>query len=387
MHSRRQRHVRTRVIIALIVFFLILGGLVGLKIGKYLPALFDLTFKKEIELKVTQEKRINVLLLGVGGGTHDGPDLTDTIIFASIDPVLQKVTLVSIPRDLWIPDLSAKINAMYVYGEERKEGTGLQVAKETVGKVVGEQIDYAVRIDFSGFEKAVDLMGGLAIDVENTLDDYSYPIEGEEDNPCDYTEEEIIDLTAQIATGSAQDFEVFPCRYEHLHFDIGTTHMDGETALKYVRSRHAVGKEGSDFARSKRQEKVLAAFKDKLFSAGTILNPVTITNVVSALTGSIETDIKENEYDDFVKLAKKVENGKFETISLDIGDDERYGLLYNPPVSEDFNRAWVLVPRVGSDDYSEIQKYVSCRIENKGCEVGEIGILTPTPTPTIVTSE
>ncbi|HSA84047.1 MAG TPA: LCP family protein [Patescibacteria group bacterium] len=389
MHSRRQRHVRKRVVIALFVFFLILGGLVGLKVAKFIPPLFDLTFTKEIQLKETKEKRINLLLLGVGGGTHEGPDLTDTIIFASIDPVLQKVTLVSIPRDLWIADLRAKINTMYVFAEEKQQGAGLQVAKETVGKIVGQQIDYAVKIDFSGFEKAVDLMGGLDVDVENTLDDYSYPITGEETNPCDYTEEEIIDLTTQIATGAAQDFEVFPCRYEHLHFDPGMQHMDGTTALKYVRSRHAVGSEGSDFARSKRQEKVLAAFKEEVFSAGTLLNPVTITGLVGTLAESIETDIKENEYDDFVKLARKVEKGSFESIALDVGDasQERYGLLYNPPISSDFGGAWVLIPRSGHQDYSEIKEYIVCRIENKGCEVGASGILTPTPLPSISTKE
>lgn len=380
MHSRRQRHIRKRVFVALVVFFLIIVGLIIFSVGKFVPALFQLAFEKEIQLKETKEKRVNILLLGVGGGNHEGPDLTDTIILASIDPEAQKVTLVSIPRDLWIPELSAKVNTAYYFGN--KEEKGLLLAKATISKLLGQQIDYAIKIDFDGFVKAVDMMGGLDIDVANTLDDYSYPIEGKETDPCEKTEEEIIDLTAQIATGAAQDFEAFPCRYEHLHFDPGPQHMDGVTALKYVRSRHGVGQEGSDFARSKRQEKVITAFKDKLFSAGTLLNPVKLTNLGSVLAGSIETDIKENEYDDFVKLAKKVQNGIIDSVALDIGDasEERYGLLYNPLPSEEFRGAWVLVPRIGNGDYSEIQQYVGCRIENMLCEVGANGILTPTPT-------
>ena len=144
----------------------------------------------------------------------------------------------------------------------------------------------------------------------------------------------------------------------------------------------ALGKEGSDFARSKRQEKVLSAFRDKLFSAETLLNPVKIANIVGTLADSIKTDIKESEYDDFVKLAKKMEQAKLTSIALDTGDGaaERYGLLENPPTSEEFHKAWVLIPRVGNGDYSEITEYIICQIEGKNCEIGQQGILTPTPT-------
>ncbi len=388
MHSRRQRHIRKRVVVAIIVFFFIIGGIVAFSVGKFVPALFELLFKKEIQLKVTEEHRVNVLLLGVGGGNHEGPDLTDTIILASIDPRTQKVTLISVPRDLWMPELSAKVNTAYTFGEDKQKGGGLLLAKATVSKLLGQQIDYAFKIDFDGFIKAVDMMGGLDVEVVNTLDDYAYPITGEETNSCEHTDEEIVDLTAQIATGSASESEAFPCRYEHLHFDSGVQHMDGINALKYVRSRHAEGKEGSDFARSKRQEKVIAAFKDKMFSVGTLLNPVKLTNLGSVLAGSIETDIKENEYDDFIKLAKKVQGGTIDSVALDTGDDaeERYGLLINPPISEEYRKAWVLSPRIGNGDYSEIQEYVGCRIENILCEVGINGIVTPTPT-TVVTPQ
>ncbi|MBI5123477.1 LCP family protein [Candidatus Roizmanbacteria bacterium] len=387
--SRRQRHIRKRVGLAIIVFLLILLGIGLFNVAKFLPALFQLAFNKEIQLKETKENRVNLLLLGVGGGTHDGPDLTDTIIFASIDPKTKNVTLVTVPRDLWVPDLSNKINTAYTFGEEKREGGGLKLAKATVGKVVGQQIDYAVKIDFSGFTKAVDMMGGLDINVANTFDDYAYPVEGKETEACGHTDSEIIDLTVKIASGSATDAEAFPCRYEHLHFDAGPTHMNGVTALKYVRSRHAEGPEGSDFARSKRQEKVISAFKEKLFSAGTLLNPVKISNLVNILQSSIETDVKEDEYDDFVKLAQKVQHGKINSISIDTGNttDEPYGLLDNPTPSAEFNNAWVVTPRVGNGDYSEIEKYVSCRINGIDCKIGQSGILTPTPTPTKTTKK
>lgn len=381
--SRRKSHTRKRVGVALLVFFLILIGIGLWKISSYLPVLWQLASEKEVKLKETPEKKVNLLLLGVGGGDHDGPDLTDTIIFASIDPKTKKVTLMSLPRDLWVQDIGSKINGNYTYAEEKKKGTGLQTTKALVSDVLGQQIDYAVKIDFSGFEKAVDEMGGLDINVARTFDDYAYPITGKEKDPCGNTESEIASLSGQLASGSATELEAFPCRYEHLHFNKGETHMTGETALKYVRSRHALGKEGSDFARSQRQAKVIGAFKDKLFSAGTLLNPAKVSSIIHVLEGSIEMDIKQDEIDDFVRLAQQMKGSKIVSGIIDTGDgeEERQGLLVNPPISEEYGMAWVLAPRAGNGEYSEIHSYVRCVLAGKKCIVTDYGIATPTPKP------
>src|SRR3989338_6951383 len=72
--------------------------------AKFSSILFQLLFSNDIELKKT-ENTINVLFLGVGGGSHDGPNLTDTIMLGNIDQFKNKVTFISIPRDLWIPDI------------------------------------------------------------------------------------------------------------------------------------------------------------------------------------------------------------------------------------------------------------------------------------------
>lgn len=381
--SRRRNRVRKRVGFALFVFFILLIGIGFFSIGKYLSIIPKVVFNKGIHLKETPEKRVNILLLGIGGGTHEGPDLTDTIIFASIDPQNKRVTLVSLPRDLWIPSLGAKINATYTFAEEKQTGTGLQVMKKTVGNILGQQIDYGFKIDFGGFVKAVDEMGGLDINVDNTFNDYAYPITGKEDDTCGHSDQEIIDLTAQEASGSADDLDAFPCRYEHLHFDKGPTHMDGTTALKYVRSRHAEGIEGSDFARSKRQQKVISAFKEKILSAGTLLNPVKISDLVGILKGSIETDIQPSEYGDFINLAQELKGVPIDSTVLDTGEGERLGLLTNPPISEEYGNAWVLSPRTGNGQYAEIQRYVRCVLAGSDCIVTENNVVTPTPTPTI----
>ncbi len=351
-------------------------GFLLLKAASFFPVFFDLAVQKGITLKKTPENKVNILLLGIGGGRHDGPNLTDTIIFVSIDPNTKKITLVSIPRDLWVQEMQAKVNTAYAFGEEKKEGGGLKLAKAMVSKVVGQPIDYGVRIDFAGFVKAVDMVGGLDITVDRVLDDSEYPISGKEEDTCGFEGEEF----EKRATESAQ-VEAFPCRYEHVHFDQGMQHMDGETALRFVRSRHAKGAEGSDFSRSKRQEKVIQAFKEKVFSAGTLLNPIKLVSLVDVFQESIDMDITQDEYGDFVKLAQKVQGGTVQSVVVDYGDTtaKKLGLLVNPQITSEYRNQWVLAPRVGNGNYSEIHTFVSCQIRVGNCEITKNGIVTPTP--------
>lgn len=349
-----------KVLIVISILLLIFLGKIG-----------GTAFNKNIDLKKTEDK-INVLLLGVGGGAHQGPDLTDTIIFASLDPENSKVTLVSIPRDLWITDLNARINTAYSGAEAKRKGGGILLSNAVVKKVTGYAIDYTVKIDFNGFIKIVDILEGIDIDVQSAFDDDKYPITGKENDSCGYSDE---DIKAFIATGSAEiDIqEKFICRYKRLHFDQGITHMDGQTALEFVRSRHAEGSNGTDFARSKRQEQVIKAIKDKIFSINFFLNPAKIVSVYGALKDSIDTNIKEDEIDDFIKLANKMKKAKIESVVLDYGDNQKgtSGLLINPPISLAYENQWVLIPRIGNDNFSEIQKFVACEIKIGNCPISE----------------
>ncbi|HUQ84709.1 MAG TPA: LCP family protein [Candidatus Limnocylindrales bacterium] len=384
MNHRGQQPIRKRVLAVIIIFFVIIAGIFVVKGGQYFPAIFQLLFEKNINLKTTDEKRVNILLLGIGGGTHDGPDLTDTMIFASIDVPSKKVTLVSIPRDLWMPELQQKVNFAYAHGEVKRKGGGILESRASVEKLLGQEIDYVFRMDFDGFVKAIDMVGGLEIMVDNSLDDSQYPLTGKENDSCGLSEEKIASLSAELATGSATEDEAFPCRYERLQFAKGLQKMDGISALKFVRSRHAKDGEGSDFARSKRQEKVINAFKEKIFSANTFLNPVRLISLADVFKDSIDTDIKNDEYDDFVKLAQKIKGAKTKSVILDLGSEaeNRYGLLTQPPITREYKNQYVIIPRTGNGRYDEIQKYVKCEIEIGDCMVGKSGIITPTPKPT-----
>lgn len=376
---------RKNVVVTIIVFVLLIG-VVLLKIApsaltvshEVSRQVSKLVFHREELLKQT-DGRTNILLLGIGGGTHDGPDLTDTVIFASIIWKQNRIALVSIPRDLWIPDRQEKINAVYSDGEAKQKGEGLKDAESMIAKVTGQPIHYGFRIDFGGFVKAVDELGGLDINVDNTFDDYIYPITGKEDDSCSHSDTEITDFVAShSAETDLQQF--FPCRYKHLHFDAGQQHMDGETALEYVRSRHALGPEGSDFSRSKRQAKVIAAVKAKVFSLQTFLDPAKILSLIGILKDSIDTDIPQTDIALFVDQLQKLKSSTIQDGVLDLGDEAagRAGLLINPTPSADYNFAWVLIPKTGSGDYSDIQKYISCEVTSGNCIVTDEGIKTAT---------
>lgn len=299
-------------------------GLQSLKVLLTLPSvLVSYVAPTQPHVKATTG-RTNVLLLGIAGGMHEGGLLSDTIIVASIDREAPDVVFFSLPRDVWVADLNsgAKINAAYAYGELKRKGGGLTLAKSTVSEVLGIPIHYAVRVDFAGFERAIDELRGIVVTVEQTFDDYRYPIAGKENDLCDGD-------------------ETYSCRYEHIHFDAGTYTMNGKEALRFVRSRMASGTEGSDFARSKRQQKVIAAFKERVLSAETLLNPSRILNVLGAFGDSVDTDIRTEEIDDLAKVAREV--GKAPIRSFVLGSNGQESLLVNPPI-DTYGGAWVLVP-------------------------------------------
>ena len=374
-NRKRKKYIGIVVAFLLIVF----GVFVVTKLFTLSSILFQVVLNKKIDLK-KEDDHINLLLLGRGGPNHDGPNLTDTIIFASVDTKTNKITLVSVPRDLWIPSLQNKINDAYADGEAKKQGGGLIESKAVIGNVVGQNIDYGIVLDFSGFVKAVDMLGGIDVNVDRTFDDYEYPIEGKENDLCGHSLDDVKAFTATDSaslTVDADQLQYFSCRYQHIHFDKGPTHMDGQTALEYVRSRHALGVEGTDFARSQRQEKVIKALKDKVFSLGTLLNPAKVIGLYETIKNSIDTDIPQSQLDDFIRLAQQMKNAKIQSGVIDIGDENRKGLLIHPDITSDYQYEWVLIPALGSQNYSGIKKYITCEINSSNCDTP----INPSPRP------
>lgn len=284
--------------------------------------------------------RINVLLLGIGGAGHDGGTLTDSIMVASIKPSTKQVALLSLPRDLVVKiydetDLTywegRKINYAYVLG-------GMDLAVEKVSEVTGLTLHYYVLVDFSGFRSLIDDVGGITVTVPTSFTGL-YGAQ-ELSTPCPKRDLYYLDDGPYCA----------------IQFDQGTEQMDGERALIYSRIRKlapgsAHQDQGSDFARAQRQQQVLQGFKDKVLSAGTVLNPTKISSLTTDLDDHMITNVELWEMARMFQLIGIVDQ---DSIINQVVDNSTDGLVHTTIATE--TGAAVVVPNAGDYDYSEIKK-------------------------------
>lgn len=306
---------------------------VGISIGLARDFIFPSTTKV-----LTNNGRINFLLLGIGGAGHDAPDLTDTMIFASIQTETNKASLISIPRDIWIPDLKDKINSSYMYGKT-KAGVkaGIALAKLTTAVILGQPINNAIVIDFSGFKEVVDTLGGIQVNVENGFTDNQYPIAGKENDNCNGD-------------------KTYACRYMTITFNPGLQTMDGEKALEFVRSRHAQGDEGGDIARQKRQQLIIEAIIKKILTPQVIVNIGTDKKLIDIFNKDFITDMNLSE---MATLGRFIVNARPNIKTYTIPDS----LLFNPPNeylyhNDLYTHAFVFIPARPDGKWDDVQKWV-----------------------------
>lgn len=322
------------------------------------------SFFKKIGV-VVKEQIINkpkptytMALLGYGGPQHEGAYLTDTIIVSSVNYETKKVALISIPRDLWVrlptrsgEPFAAKINTVYqlqLYPETfpdvnvqkytKTDDNGL--IKKVLSDVTGLTIDSYLAIDFDAFTKLIDLLGGIDINLEYGFTDKEYPITGKETDLCGHEESELPELE-KMATQSM--VLAFPCRYETISFEAGVNHLDGETALKFARSRHSEI-DGGDFARAKRQQMVIAAVSDKLLSP---LYFPKITKIMDELSNDIKTDASYEQITRILKQAPQKNQYKLNKLILSTDN------FLKPDYSDDGQ--YILIPKLGLFKWEKIQ--------------------------------
>ncbi len=297
-------HPKKKIVFGLLIFALIVvvGSIV--RLNTLYSRISTGTSQQSSPIK-PEQTLFHVLLMGYGGPGHDGAYLTDTMMYTAIDTKAKRVTLVSIPRDIWVKiptssgdEFARKINSVYQTGLFRKnypdvpqrydgeDGAGL-LLREVVGGITGQPIDNYIAVDFDGFKQVVGTLGGVEVNVQRPFTDPLYPIDGKEDDLCGLAEDDVAGFEEKenIATESPE--LAYPCRYEVLHFDKGVQTMDGETALKFVRSRHSA-EDGGDFNRARRQQLFLEAVRDRVLSLGFIPK---IPSLLNDLEENVRTDM------------------------------------------------------------------------------------------------
>lgn len=339
---RLRKRVWFRVVMAIIVVIAVVGGVFAWKTGSVVSKISEGGLFKSIvhsipgvkdELKGESEDRINILLLGMRGENIPGGGLlSDTIMAVSIKPQEKKVSMISIPRDLYVtvPGTSdkQKINAVHSYGEQKGKGQGLEDMKTAVSEVLGIPIHYAVSINFEGFKQLIDAVGGIEI----TLDQpFSEPLQFEEAKVCDPNVFTIptgkYELKKNEKGKIVAQYPLCTNPYKECGGEFGLPAgkqtMDGAKTLCYVRSR----KTSSDFERAKRQQIVLQLFKDKFTSAGTLTDFGKINDILNALGDNVRSDMQAWEMKRFYDIYAGMADLQTYQRVLESSSE---GLLYNP---------------------------------------------------------
>ena len=232
------------------------------------------------------KERLNILL--IGSDEQRGGHNTDTMITVSIDPVTKQVAMFSLPRDtvdvpvppgpaqrVWGRDYGQKINSFFANNRRRSDlwpgndrTRGYNALKSILGELYDLKIRYFVEVNFDGFKKVVDAVGGVTVNVQVPVSDDEFP----------------------GTTGRAQ----------RLYIPSGLQHMDGEQALRYARSRHT----STDFDRGARQQRVLLSLRQQADPQTLIPK---LPELVAALKSTVRTDIPVSQLDELLGLASQVD--------------------------------------------------------------------------------
>jgi len=298
-------------VLSFFLFFTFLASLATLLVFKTSKT-FSFSVSNVNSLDITKD-RWNVLVLGNRGKkAPSGGALTDSIILLSYQKSSKTLGIFSFPRDLWVKiqkNQWSKLNTAYVIGEERGRGQGLVLAKKVVEEISGVNIDGVVLIDIEGVKELVDLLGGIEIE-ENRSFQANF--------------------------------------YGHLvKIHPGKNLLNGSQTLAYIGSRNLPG---ADFGRMRRQQKVLLALKDKIFSLNLLLRPDKVWKILSVLERHIETDIPFSQAISNLPFLSSLSVEKTVTVVFDTSN-----YLYHPP--NDW-RGYILLPKEGAGKYSQIQKAI-----------------------------
>lgn len=287
--------------------------------SKEKPLTFEI--KKEETWKLSSLKkdskgRANILFLGIPGDPWPGARLCDSIMVLSINSKLKKILVLSIPRDLLIKIPSTgwetRINALLTIEKEGK------MIKEVVSEITGLEIHYFAILELASFERIIDTLGGVEVAVEKDIYDTRFPTPD-------------------------RGYEIFSLK-------AGIQHLDGKTAMKYVRTRHEAQ---GDFARIQRQHQVIQAIFEKAGHLNLFADFEKIFKIFQEIRGEEKTNLGILELKNLASLSKALEKEKIKYFSLDAAGPEPLLVFGRTILGR--NLAAVLWPQAGKFDYSKIK--------------------------------
>lgn len=263
----------------------------------------------------------NFLLLGAPGQGNDAPDLTDTILLARLDETKNKIYLFSLPRDLLvkIPNSASytKLNALYAFNKNNS-GQEFNALIQKTQDITGFNINHYIFVDLQTVRQLVDIFGGVNIMVAKDIVDDSFP-------------------------GPNHSFETFTLM-------AGWRYLDGETALKYMRTRHSAS---GDFDRVARQQEVLQALKQKVLALN-FWDIGKFLEIYKALSANIKSDLNLWQIKNYWDTIKGIPGEN--VIKSELNNQN---LLTSGQMDFNGQTASVLQPKAGVENYEEIKNYIA----------------------------
>lgn len=352
-----------RFLAVIIGIFLIIGGVMAWKTGGILNkisggGLFSSLIHSlpgvNDELKGEKDGRINLMLLGMRGeNVPGGGTLADTIMVLSIVPKENKISMISVPRDLYVDNPvwrnKTKINAVYAAGEENGKKQGLPEMEKVLSNITGLPIEYGVSINFEGFKQVINAIGGVEITLAQPFEE---AVQFDEPHVCDLNVFTVPTGTFEIKKNKRSKITAqYPlCTNPNkecggdFKLPAGKQTLNGDQALCYARSRAT----SNDFERAKRQQQIIQLVKGKLLSTGTLTDFGKLNGILDSLGDNVRSDLEAWEMKRFYELYTGMQNPQtFQRVL----ENSAEGLLYNPPETKE--TGYILLP-IG-DNYDKIR--------------------------------
>lgn len=347
--GKRRFAVSKRKILAIIGVLLLLGGIyLGVKLfltssQLFSGNLFDL-LGSGAKLKTDEHGRSNILVFGTSeddpAHADAGANLTDSIMIVSVDQEKKNAVMVSVPRDLWVKygqacmsGYEGKINVVYECNSDggANEKDGAKALMDVVGDNFGIDIQYYTHVNYTVVRDTVNAVGGVTVEIDS--DDPRGILDRNFDWACNY-------------------------RCHYVKWPNGPAKLNGDQALALARARNAAGGYGlggGNFDREEYQQKIMMALKDKAASAGTLANPVAISNMLDALGNNVRTNFSAGEVKTLIKLAGEIPTADIKRVSL---VEEGKAVLTTGNMSGQS----VVRPVEGVYDFSEVQRFIRSKL-------------------------
>ncbi|MGC8651094.1 MAG: LCP family protein [Minisyncoccia bacterium] len=321
---------------------IILITLAGLSLAAFLVwginhpfeiAIQNNTQNTKANISITAQEPMNILLLGVVGDGYRGALLTDTIFLTHLDFKTNKVSLLSIPRDLWVQvpgtNQNEKINALYSLSNKNKtsflKATNYNLIQNKIEQITGLPVNYVVIFDLAGFGQLVDAIGGINI----------------------YLSKEMIDPRFTNPHDSSSIFDLTP----------GWHYLDGTTAIKFVRTRYAPN---GDFYRIDNQHLIIAALKEKIAQLSSVWNLMAWFKIYQSISNHYITNLDFDTLWNLLNFVRNIKSNQIQYFSLT--NQAPNNLLISSSVEGMFNNAttsvYILLPKEGFEQYNSIQNYI-----------------------------